>query len=219
MNAKPKRHPPNRGKPLRNSRQRPEKSTILIVCEGRETERNYLDSLKREERVCEKFAITVVKGRGGSRRQIVQHAVDQKNNRNQDFDAVWCVMDVEHLDTQESRDDLAAAILNANHHQISLYLSNPTFEVWLLAHFIRSSLQFNDCNAVIEELNKHWKIHFHIEYDKSDRRLYDKLITRMRAAIDNAKEVREQDHPNQTDIIDCNSATEFYKVLEYFQIF
>ena len=133
---------------------------MLIVCEGRETERNYLDSLKREDAVTRRFAVTVLKGRGGSRLQIVQRAVDLMNDRDRDFDEVWCVLDVERLDTEESRNDLKEAVRIANQNHVALCPSNPAFEVWFLAHFIRSSRQFNDCDAVILELNKHWKSEF-----------------------------------------------------------
>ncbi len=194
----------------RKSQGRPARRTVLIVCEGRETERNYLDSLKREDVVSRRFTITVVKGRGGSRRQIVQRAVDQKNNRDSDFDEVWCVLDVERLATEEARNDLRDAVQIARQNQVTLCLSNPAFEVWILAHFVRSSRQFNDCDAVIVELNKHWAEQFQIDFSKNDRRIYARIANRTSKAIGNAKAVRELDHPGKTDIADCNSATEMY---------
>ena len=72
-----------------------EKTTVLIVCEGKETERNYFDQLKRDEPTRQNFSITVKRGKGGSRQQIAQFAVDRKNDVDADYDQVWCVMDVE----------------------------------------------------------------------------------------------------------------------------
>jgi len=72
--------PRKRGEhPSRNSRRRrPLKQTILIVCEGKETERNYFEALKKQDRFTENYTITVKKGKGGSREQIAKHAVKRK---------------------------------------------------------------------------------------------------------------------------------------------
>lgn len=201
------------GKPARRSQRRPEKSTLLIVCEGRETERNYLDQLKREDEVNRHFAITIKKGKGGSRLQIVQLAVDFKNQTNTDFDEVWCVMDVESQHKEEAVKDLMSAIESAAQNQVTLCLSNPVFEVWLLAHFVRSSKSFKDCDAVILFLNKHWKKEFKQDYSKSDRGIYQKISDRTLKAIQNAKAVREKDHGVEKQIEKCNSATEIYRLV------
>ena len=82
----------------RRSRHRPEKSRILIVCEGRETEPNYLDGLKKEQAVARDFIIEVKKGKGGSCLAVVQQAIAERDKgaaRRKDFDEVWCVFDVE----------------------------------------------------------------------------------------------------------------------------
>lgn len=215
MNARSTDDSRRRGRWARDSQRRPEKRTVLIVCEGRETERNYLDSLKREDSATRRFTVTVSRGKGGSRQQIVQRAVDRKNDRDGDFDEVWCVMDIERLDTEESRKNLKAAILIASQNQVTLYLSNPAFEVWILAHFIRSSRQFNDCDAVILELNKYWKAEFQVDYSKNDNRIYVRIADRTLAAIENAKAVREQDHRDKVEIADCNSATEMYRLVRH----
>lgn len=85
------------------------KETWLIVCQGRETERNYLDGLKREDSVKSLFAIKVVLGQGGSRTQIVNHAIDKKRNQRDTPDKVICVLDTESLQSPEARAELAEA--------------------------------------------------------------------------------------------------------------
>ena len=69
------------------------------------------------------------------------------------MDVILCVLDTESLETIQAKEDLAAARQEAVHNGITLYLSNPAFEVWLLAHFRRTSRSFKDCDAVIVELN------------------------------------------------------------------
>ncbi len=197
----------------RTAQKRKLKKTILIVCEGQETERNYLDGLKREETISKAFAITVVPGRGGSRSQIIERAINQKAQR-REMDVVLCVLDTESLETIEAKEDLATSRQEAAHNDITLYLSNPAFEVWLLAHFRRTSRSFRNCNAVIVELDKEWSAAFRQPYDKSDDKVYQRLATRTQAAVTNAKMVVEIDHKEKPDIADRNSSTDFYQLVE-----
>jgi len=81
-------HANRRGTPKRRHQFRRLKTTLLIVCEGKETERNYFEKLKRDAWTSRHFAITVKRGKGGSREQIAQFAVDRKENSAVDFDEV-----------------------------------------------------------------------------------------------------------------------------------
>ena len=91
----------------RPGRRRKLKTTLLIVGEGKETEPNYFHGLKREGRVHEAYAVTVKRGNGGSRTQIVREAIDRRNERIEDYNETWCVMDVEKMDTSEARKEFA----------------------------------------------------------------------------------------------------------------
>ena len=204
-----------REKPLqRRSPHRPEKTRILIVCEGRETEPNYFRGLRDEEIVRQNFSVVVQKGKGGSSLEVVQQAIAEQEkaaNRGEHFDEVWCVFDVEQA---SQREQVIKARKLADQHKIQLALSNPAFEVWLLAHFARTKRSFADCDKVIEELNKHWRHEFGQDYEKNDEQLYARLANRTRTAIDNARKVREQDWVSSADIVDCNSATDVYRLVE-----
>lgn len=199
----------------RRSQRRPEKTKVLIVCEGKETERNYFDDLKRESAVVKQFAVTVARGSGGSRLQIVQAAIDKNRSLKTAFDVVWCVMDVEALSNEEAKAELISAIATCSREGILLALSNPAFEVWFLAHFIRSSRRFINCDAVITELQKHWKVYFHMDYEKNLIRPYSRLRDRTQFAVDNAQNVCTSDHGGNTDILDCNSSTHVYRLVTY----
>ncbi len=153
------------------------------------------------------------RGKGGSRLQIVQEAVDRKNDRGKESGETWCVMDVDRLDSEEARDDLAAAEQLAQENGIRLCLSNPAFEVWFLAYFQRTSHAFIDCDAVIVELDKHWQTAFGQPYSKGDERIYERLASRTSDAPENARNVREQDRDAEPDIAECNSSTEVYRLV------
>ena len=197
------------GSSRRHGASRPRKTTILIVCEGKETERNYFDRLKRDEPTRRHFSITVKRGKGGSRQQIAQFAVDRKNDIDADYDQVWCVMDVE---GPEGLDEMQQALDMLNANSISSALSNPAFEVWILAHFERTGTGFLNCSQVIARLDSHWQRNFSAKYDKAEWRIYERLAPLTDQAVGNAKWVREQHHTNDC-IIHCNSATDVYRLV------
>jgi hypothetical protein len=85
---------------------------------------------------------------------------------------------------------------------------------WVLAHFVRTERSFAGSDAVIEELNKHWRRAFGQDYAKNDEQLFARLADRTRRAIDNARKLRDQDWAASPDVVDCNSATGAYLLVE-----
>lgn len=199
-----------RGTPSRTRQKRSIKSRVLIVCEGQKTERLYFDRLKREDRVAKRFDVTVKKGKGGSREQIAKYAIQRKNDPGGDYDEVWCVMDVEGSSHRDSLDK-ALALLRVN--DITPCLSNPAFEVWLLAHFEKTGSPFNDCSGIIIRLTKHWRDRFGTDYQKNDSDIFRKLRPMLDTALSRAKWVREQHHQQTDSTCDCNSCTDVYSLV------
>jgi hypothetical protein len=195
----------------RESRGRPEKTKILIVGEGQQTEPNYFRGLRRDPSVSPRFAITVKPGPGYSAEAVVKEAMRRKKDAEskgewEAFEEVWCVLDVEGPD---KRDSLDAAVALARREGISLCLSNPSFEVWFLSHFVRQARSYNDCGAVMADLNKHWQELCGRDYQKNDDQMYGRLRHLTGNAIANARWVRENHHGG-TDMADANSSTEVY---------
>jgi uncharacterized protein YukE len=148
--------------------------------------------------------VTVKAGKGGSRQHIARFAIESKERAGDNYDAVWCVMDVEHP-TGLNAVRQALALLKGQ--EIRPALSNPAFEVWLLAHFEQTGTVFADCDAVIRQLDKHWQRAFRRAYDKVDSDIYQQLSHLTDTAIANAKWVRENHHLGR-DVIDGNSSTD-----------
>lgn len=196
----------------RGSQRRSRKSTILLVCEGEATERFYFDQLKREDAVRERFTVKIRGGNGGSHKQIVERAVAEKS-RNPDTDETWCIMDVESMTTPQDKARVNSALALATRENINISLSNPAFEVWLLAHFIQSSRQYQDCDSVIRDLNCHWNRNFQRNYSKTDVRIYEHLKSRMNNAIANARHVHVNFH-RSAEIQESNSSTSVYELVE-----
>ena len=197
----------------RRFQRRPQRRRILIVCEGKETERNYFDQLRREGWAKENLAVTVKRGKGGSREQIARFAVRLKKEANtacEPFDKVWCVMDVE---KPTDRDDCRVALRILGGHEIEPCLSNPAFEVWLLSHFQRTTNSYLDCDAVIRDLTPIWNARFNRDYEKGEPNLFKMVSSLTATAIENARWAREVHHSSRP-ILDCNAATDVYRFVE-----
>jgi hypothetical protein len=146
----------------------------------------------------------VIRGKGGSRQQVARLAAESKDDANDGYNEVWCVMDVEHPEDLDAARE-ALALLESN--QIRPALSNPAFEVWLLAHFEKTGKGFLHGDAVAAQLNKHWKQRFSADYDKADGWIFHRLVSLLDQAMANAKWVREEHHSDKA-VIDSNSSTD-----------
>jgi hypothetical protein len=106
---------------------------VLVVCGGVRTEPEYFNGLKQRER---NPAVRVkVIGKGVDPESLVRHAVQMRAHAPDDFDAIWCVTDVDQF-------DLGLAVRLAQAEGVSLAVSNSCFEVWLIYHH-------DDCRRVI----------------------------------------------------------------------
>ena len=200
-------------RPQRGRKPQSRRKTILIQCEGQETEPNYLDALCRSPAIRDRFTITVKGGTGKVATAIINAAIQERNRqrtRGESYDEVWCVLDVEDRSRQ---DNLNQAISAAQKEGFTLFLSNPCFEVWLIAHFERISRAFLDGKQAEAHLERtHWRPNFGCDYNKNDPRVYERLSSRLDAAIANAEWVLEKHH-QQGSSKDANSSTDVYRLI------
>ncbi len=144
---------------------RPARKRILVLCEGQNTEPQYLRGFQRW---CRNPLVEVkVAPHHGVPQALVQRACELVNEArararrerddNLTYDEIWCVFDRdEHPNIQRAR-QLAAD------NQIEVALSNPCFELWLLLHF-RESPGMQEGKDMLRLLRKHLP-----EYDKRVR--------------------------------------------------
>lgn len=199
-------------KPKRKTPPRPRRHSLLIQCEGQKTEPNYLDELCKACGVRRRMDAQVKRGKGQNAGVTVEAAIAEGSRRRlgeRIYDDVWCVLDVEHA-AHEAKLNEATAL--ARKHNIRLFLSNPSFEVWLIAHFERVTRDFADGGAAEAYLNAHWRKHIGGDYEKGDPRLYVKLADRVNAASDNAQWVLETFH-NDSPCRTSNASTEVYQLV------
>ncbi len=184
---------------------------VLIVCEGAKTEPNYFDSLWRSLRVSTIDVEIVPKGAVPI--TVVDEAVsrDRKNRRQSGkggdirYDKVWCVFDVEIPHENQS---LLQALDMAKANGISVALSNPCFEYWILLHFERTGYSFNNCADVIRRLGNS------IPNYKKGGDIYQRIKGMTDTAIQNAKSIEKQ-YPLEDPLVERNPYTQVYQLVEY----
>jgi len=183
---------------------RDERARVLIVCEGRKTEPNYLFSLGQDRRIS---GISVIPGTrfGGSPKNIVECAVgarDKVADTDYSYDEVWVVFD------HDERDWIPQVIQDAQQAGLKIAFSNPCFELWYLLHFRDSRLPRN-ADGTLRDLRKELP-----GYEKADERIYDKLLDRQPAAIANAKTLRTR-HLDAGNSPYDRPSTSVHELVEY----
>ena len=116
-----------------------ENSLILISCEGKVTEPEYFEALKRKlgKKIGSIIHVDVIPNLGpGANPQDVlsnleNHIHDVYQFREQ-FDSLWLVIDREKV--EDRKNHLLAIHPECEDKGYRIALSNPTFELWLLMH-------------------------------------------------------------------------------------
>jgi hypothetical protein len=117
---------------LRRSPAREPRKRLLVVCGGRQTEPDYVNGLRRHLR---NPAVSVdVLARDRSPSQVVQYAITRSSQAPDSYDEVWCVVDVDQFTDLDEAVKLAARS-TTDSMSITVVVSNPCFEFWLLLHF------------------------------------------------------------------------------------
>jgi hypothetical protein len=108
---------------------------FLIVSEGEVTERQYLDAVKRSRKI-RSARLEFVPPGPTSPVEIVRLAYELRKQARRDdpFDHVWCIFDVEAKVNQQCRPGFPEAVNLAERWNISLAISNPCIELWILLH-------------------------------------------------------------------------------------
>ena len=195
---------------LKSKRQAP--ANYLIVCEGKQTEPNYFNGLKR--RINAQYGNKVdvyipdieVKGTGKNTTDLVRYTEKFVNYANKVYGQVWVV-----FDKDDFRDEqFNCAISNCNYN---VAWSNPNFELWLLSHFKKIN-RYISKEDVLKELQKEFVQNGLGEYQKNDKEIFEKITStgNLDVALKNCEsmnKLNESSQPSQR-----NPMTEVYKIVE-----
>lgn len=133
---------------------------MLICCEGKVTEPEYFHGLVKCLRAVPVDVVRCdIKGVGcDSLKVVVESEVlwrrDRRKNGADAYDEVWCVVD------RDDHNSLGAALEHARRAGISLVLSVPCFDYWLLLHFVDYRREATP-TQIVRELGRHM-----VGYDK-----------------------------------------------------
>lgn len=119
---------------------------ILIVTEGLKTEPQYFEGLSKllNARAVQVISVRPV-GLGKDPLSVVREAVARRarEQRGGDpYDETWCAVDV------DSHQSLEAACNLARQEGISLAISSPCFEIWLLWHYANHAAWISGSEAL-----------------------------------------------------------------------
>lgn len=195
---------------LKSKRQAP--ANYLIVCEGKKTEPNYFNGLKRKinEKYGNKVDVLIpnidVKGTGMNTTSLVKYTQKTVNHANKVYGQVWVVFDKDDYNDEQ----FDSAIKNCDYN---VAWSNPNFEVWLLAHFKKVN-RYISKDDVLQELSKEFQKKGLGDYTKNDTNIFDKVTSegKLHTAIKNCEHMEELNKDGLAS--QRNPMTKIYKIVD-----
>lgn len=143
---------------------------VLIVCEGKKTEKNYFDELKGYYELSS-ANIVVNTDCGSAPISVARHAISLYKGelaaRRDPFDKVFCVFDRDTHTTFHQAIDLIGA--QNPRGVFKAITSTPCFEYWFLLHFGYTQQPFRATarKSAAEQLEDHLRVNFWPEYQKN----------------------------------------------------
>jgi hypothetical protein len=130
------------------------------VCEGKKTEPNYFEEIRKEARLTTTDICVLYSKLGTQPLQVVEYAVTQFNQKEKEFEKIFAVFDrddhysyanaiarAESLDGKLENDEKKPVVFKA-------IVSVPSFELWLLLHYADiQSFHHRDC--ILHRLREH----------------------------------------------------------------
>jgi len=190
----------------RKEKSRVSPKIILVVTEGEKTEKIYFEKYRVRKGG---FVLHIKYTNTKDPKGLVDFARTQKEALDVDAsegDSAWCVFDVDHHSTET----LQSALKLAEQEGIKVVLSNPSFEVWYLLHFL--SLQHPLTNPELLSKLKS-KIP---DYDKR-KDYFDKLLAKRDTALKNSRELEAIHVAKKVNLMsrDSNPYTSVHALVEY----
>ena len=209
----------NRSEPIleRSEPVKIERPTILIICEGKNTEPSYFRKFRLTS------ATVKAVGEGFNTVSLVERA--KQLSEEKIYDQVWCAFDADPKpDNPNQAENFNQAILLAEKYGFGVAYSNQAFEYWIILHLNDhqgGGIDRKDYNEVINKLLKPYGL----AYDGSGNKLiteelfelldgYDKKTGKERKiiAIERAKKILDK-HENSNPA-KAESSTTVFRLVE-----
>lgn len=186
--------------------------TVLIVCEGEKTEKNYFESMIFDLKL-NSANIKVTPASGPDPLTVAEYAQDFL----EEYDKVFCVFD---RDTHSRFSAAVEKIRQSKEGRSGKWVaitSTPCFELWLILHFhfhtapISQTGKTSPGNIACSILDKHMQHTLNVGYQKNSRGIYSLLKSMMPLAISNAKRLTKSNE----DTNSSNPHTDMQILVEY----
>ncbi len=191
-------------------RQREQKPSFHILCEGVNTEPEYFKGFPVQN-------IGHCKGYGQSRTALVKTALKYKRANGitkKSKDQIWVVFDYDYkgeLQPQQ-KEDFNNAIIQAESNGIRWAVSNDSFELWYVLHY-----QNCDAQQLRTWYNQRLKFHNGIGDTKereNAKKMYDLLLSNQADAITRAEAIVELYDENDKAYADKNPYTTVHELVK-----
>lgn len=169
---------------------------FLIVCEGEKTEPNYFKKFRTTSEV-------IVVGTGCNTKSLVKEAV--RLRAKDEYDEVWCVFDRDSFEVSA----IKAAFALATKSEISIAFSNEAFELWYLLHF-----DYMDTQISRTQYAKLLTTRLEQKYKKNDSTMFDKLLSKQKTAIRNAKKLYAAVCEHDKNLHDAAPCTTVWRLVD-----
>jgi hypothetical protein len=193
---------------------KPVKKPILIVCEDSKSSVLYLEA-KIKDLYINPIDIKVDGNSESSPISVVDYALEKKLEHKkkvkkegiEDYEAIYCVMDV------DDHPSIKPAINKAQANELVPIVSNQCFELWYLLHFIEYSTAFLHREEIYKLLDKK----LGKDYDKADKNIFELLNSKGSElkAIQTAKKLKASAIEDSTEINPLrNPSTDVFILIE-----
>jgi hypothetical protein len=179
---------------------------FYVFTEGKKTEFNYLNDLKKDLRL--KKVVINIYGLGKFGSDLIERVMrDKKENEfdNKDTEQEWCIV----LDIDGNK-DFDKIIELAKSHDIQVFYSNECFEMWVLLHF-----EFISSEIERKNYNSRLTGHLGYKYEKNNVGMYAKIKDKESFAIKNAKKLEKMhDDEGVKSFFKRNPSSTVYRLVE-----
>jgi len=166
------------------------KKPILIVCEDSKSSVLYLRNKIIDLRL-NPIDVEVDGNSDSTPVSVVNYAIERKKEQKrkatkegtEEYGEVYCVMDV------DDHPSIKKAIQQAKDNSLIPIVSNQSFELWYLLHFIEYSTAYIHRDDIVKKL----KSYLGKEYEKADNKIYEflKVKGNEEKAIQNSKKLKQ----------------------------
>lgn len=203
----------------RTQKQRKIRDTLLIITNGKRTEKLYFENITNSFKSMFKIKVDY---KNEQPDKLVEYAKSLDLSL---YNQVWCVFDIDDTYTEGH---LINALADAKKHNINITYSNEAFEVWLLCHLSKSVNPSLTRKTYIKEINKVLEDKRLSKYQKNDLDLLkSQFIPRALQASEVAKKIyqsfaarhqKENKGNKNYPIWDWKSTTTVYQLIEALQL-